>query len=135
MSFSFWYQICKIWWINKRVLTIWMETGIHFEKLQMLPFINTQICSSSSVQLSGFILQLLKTYVSPFKWLELCYLSTIPSSLLSKWRGHSLALHNKLLICLIWSVFVKLNFYKCPGTCSGFAIYFTVLCYLQSSRS
>ena len=37
---SFWYRTCKIWLINNKVLTIWMETGIHFEKLQMLPFIN-----------------------------------------------------------------------------------------------
>ena len=75
---SFWCQTCKIWLINKS--SNHFNGDRRFEKLQMLPFHQhtEQICSSitCSVQFKWLHLQLLKTYLSPFKWLELCYLST-----------------------------------------------------------
>ena len=103
MSSSFWYHTnCKIWLYN-RVLTIWMEAGMFWKVANATIQQHNRSAHYLLCTVEWLHLQHLKTYLSPFKWSE-----PNPSSLVSKWRGHSPASH-KLLICLIWSIFVKIE--------------------------
>ena len=104
MFASFWYQTCKIWWKNNTVLTIWMETGTFWKVA------NVAIHQHKDLPVYHFLCTVewlhfatLKTYLSSFRTL----LSTDSFKFVSKWR-HSPALHKNILICLIWSTFVKI---------------------------
>ncbi len=79
MSSSSWYETWRNRLINNRVLIIWIETGTFLKvaneaiQLYRAIVIDEQIC----MLMNGIHnLQLFKTYLSPFKWLELCHLST-----------------------------------------------------------
>ncbi len=72
-------------------------------------------------------LQLIKTYLSPFKWLELSVIyQPNLTSLVSKWRRHPPASYDMLLIGLIWNISGKMWLLEDPGTFL-LSVYFIII--------
>ncbi len=97
MSSSFWYQTCKIWLINNRVLTIWMETGTFWKVANVTIHQPTDLLIYHLLCTVEWLhLQLLKTYLSPFTMIRT--LSFI-NRFLQVWYQNGEDIHLLSIIC------------------------------------